>query len=54
MTWRGAMRANFFFEKRPVAELPKKKVTPLMLFYGENLKVLCFYIPLAIFPQKFR
>ena len=33
----GVQRKKFFPEKWPVAELPKKKVLPLMLFYGKNL-----------------
>ncbi len=46
------LRKNFH-KKWTVAELLKKKVTPLMLFYGENLKVWCLYISLAIFPKEF-
>ncbi len=33
----GVQREKIFPEKWPVAELPKKKVLPLMLFYGKNL-----------------
>jgi hypothetical protein len=36
-----------------VAELLKKKVTPLMLFYGESFEVLSLYIPKAIFTEEF-
>jgi len=32
----GVGHENFFSEKWPVAELPNKKVLPLMLFYGQN------------------
>jgi hypothetical protein len=33
----GVQREKKFPEKWPVAELPKLKVLPLMLFYGKNL-----------------
>ncbi len=37
LVWPGGMPSGeIFFEKWPVAELPKKKFTSLMLFYGEN------------------
>jgi hypothetical protein len=31
---------KIFHKKLPVAELSKKKVTPQMLFYGENLSFM--------------
>jgi hypothetical protein len=44
MAWRGAMRTNFFL-KVTSGGITEEKVTPLMLFYRENLKVLCLCIP---------
>ncbi len=44
------LRKNFH-KKGTVADLLKKKVTPLMLFYEKYFSVFCFYVWNAINPK---